>query len=289
MQQYPKGCLYLVPTPIGNLADMSLRAIHVLSMVDAVACEDTRVTGGLLRHLGLHLPLIAVHEHNESQAAGTIQARLEQGERIALVTDAGTPAISDPGARVVHALSQTGIRVMPLPGPNAVATAVSAAGDIHGQGFDFLGFVPASGKAREDMIGTLHASHRTTVCFEAPHRINDLLQSLSACGDRLVTVCRELTKQFETIHTARASTLSSWMAEDDNRSRGEFVVVLHSVPQVQTDDWTRVEPLLTALLEALPLKQAVALVSEYTGMKRNAVYERALTWKAAKNAQPDNE
>ena len=280
-QQYPKGTLYVVATPIGNLADLSLRAVHVLSLVDAVACEDTRVTAGLLRYLGLHKPLLPVHEHNESEAAATLVARLCNGERIALVSDAGTPAISDPGARAVHAVRAAGLRVVPLPGASAVVTALSAAGDPHGLGFDFVGFLPASGKARDSAVDALLSSTRTTACFEAPHRIASLLRALAKAGARPVTVCRELSKQFEEIHTAPAATLPDWLDADANRLRGEFVVVMHACALPAGDALTAAEPLLLALLPLIPLKQAVALVAQHTGHPKNALYERALAWKAA--------
>lgn len=279
-QQYPKGTLYVVATPIGNLADLSLRAIHLLGLADAVACEDSRVTTGLLRHLGLHKPLVPVHEHNESEAAALLVARLQAGERVALVSDAGTPAVSDPGARAVQAVRAAGLRVVPLPGASAVATAVSAAGDTLGQGFDFVGFLPASGKARDTAVEALLRSTRTTACFEAPHRIESLLTALAAAGERPVTVCRELTKQFEDIHTTAASALPGWLAADANRGRGEFVVVLHAQPGAARDDLAAAEPLLHALLPLMPVKQAVALVAAHTGHARNALYERALAWKA---------
>ena len=281
-QQYPRGCLYVVATPIGNLADLSLRAIHLLSLVDALACEDTRVSAGLLRHLGLHKPLLAVHEHNEAEAAQGLIARLQAGERVALVSDAGTPAVSDPGARVVAAVRAAGLRVMPLPGPSAVSVALSAAGDTAGQGgYSFFGFLPASGKAREAAVARLLASEGTTVCFEAPHRIGALLGALAAAGTRPVTVARELTKQFEDIHTAPAQDLPAWLGADANHERGEFVLVLHARPPETVDELAAAEPLLRELLPLMPLKQAVGIVAAHAGCSRKVLYERALALKAS--------
>ena len=285
-QQYPRGCLYVVATPIGNLADLSLRAIHVLGLVDALACEDTRVSAGLLRHLGLHKPLLAVHEHNEAEAAQGLITRLQAGERVALVSDAGTPAVSDPGARVVAAVRAAGLRVMPLPGPSAVSVALSAAGDVAGQGgYTFSGFLPASGKAREAAVAQLLASAGTTVCFEAPHRITALLGALAGAGSRPVTVARELTKQFEDIHTAPAQDLPAWLAADANRERGEFVVVLHARAAEAVDELAAAEPLLRELLPLMPLKQAVGIVAAHSGCGRKALYERALALKDGEEEQ----
>jgi 16S rRNA (cytidine1402-2'-O)-methyltransferase len=283
-QQYPKGALYVVATPIGNLADMSLRAIHALALCDAVACEDTRVTAGLLRHFGLdHKPLLAVHEHNEAGAAAGIVERLQRGERVAYASDAGTPAVSDPGARLVAAVQAAGLRVLPLPGASSVVTALSAAGDVAGSGFRFIGFLPAKGGERSAALAQLAAESGTTVLFEAPHRIEALARALAdACPARRVTVCRELTKQFESIHTHEAGELPAWLAEDANRTRGEFVLVLHAVPGASASQDAlppEAERLLKVLLAELPLKQAVALAAEASGVARNALYQRALQLK----------
>src|SRR5688572_16964283 len=177
-QQYPAGTLYVVATPIGNLADLTLRAIHVLSLVDAVACEDTRHSAPLLRHLGLDKPLLAVHEHNEREAAGDVLARLGRGERVAYVSDAGTPAISDPGAALVAAARSAGYRCIPLPGASSPLAALSVAGDAGGAGFLFIGFLPTRGAERALALKAIAARHDTQVLFEAPHRIESLLQGL---------------------------------------------------------------------------------------------------------------
>lgn len=282
MQQYPAGALYIVATPIGNLADMSLRAIHVLSLVDAVACEDTRHSAPLLRHLGLDKPLLAVHEHNEREAAGDVLARLARGERVAYISDAGTPAVSDPGAALVAAAQAAGYRCIPLPGASSALAALSVAGDTVGAGFMFTGFLPTRGAERAHALKALALRDDTQVLFEAPHRIESLLQGLAeACPARSVTLCRELTKQFETVSTMPASELPAWLAADPNRSRGEFVLVVHALkPSAADDGATGHDATLRTLLAELPLKQAVALAAELTGAARNALYARALTLKA---------
>jgi 16S rRNA (cytidine1402-2'-O)-methyltransferase len=282
-QQYPAGALYVVATPIGNLADLTLRAIHVLSLVDAVACEDTRHTAPLLRHLGLDKPLMAVHQHNEQSSAGDVIARLIRGERVAYVSDAGTPAVSDPGAALVAAVSAAGHRVVAVPGVSSAITAVSVAGDTVGAGFRFIGFLPAKGGERTLALQSLAASLDTQVLFEAPHRIESLLGSLGeCCGTRAVTVCRELTKQFESVVTRPATELAGWAAEDANRLRGEFVLVVHAVaPSTSADESAQHDRVLRTLLGELPLKQAVSLAATLTGAPRNALYARALELKDA--------
>jgi 16S rRNA (cytidine1402-2'-O)-methyltransferase len=282
MQQYPAGALYIVATPIGNLADLSLRAIHVLSLVNAVACEDTRHSAPLLRHLGLDKPLLAVHEHNEREAAGEVLARLARGERVAYISDAGTPAISDPGAALVAAAQSAGYRCIPLPGASSALAAVSVAGDTVGAGFVFIGFLPTRGAERAQALKALSARDETQVLFEAPHRIESLLQGLAeVCGERSVTLCRELTKQFETVATMPATQLPTWLAADVNRSRGEFVLVVHALKPALSDDGAAAhDATLRTLLAKLPLKQAVALAAELTGAPRNALYARALALKA---------
>ena len=285
-QQHPGATLYVVATPIGNVADLGLRAVHLLARADAVACEDTRVTAGLLQRLGLHRPLLSVHEHNEVQAAAQVIARLDRGERVAYVSDAGTPAISDPGARLVAAVREAGFRVVPLPGPSSVAAALSAAGDAHGEGFRFVGFLPPRPQAREQALRALAQDGATTcVLFEAPHRIEAVAEALAAAMPaRRLTVCRELTKQFEQIDTLDAAGLPAWLAADDDRRRGEFVLVLHAAPAASAQDGedadgapsADLDRWLQALLGAVPLRQAVDLAVQATGGSRQAIYRRAL-------------
>lgn len=286
-QQYPKGALYLVPTPIGNLADLSLRAVHVLSLVDAVACEDTRVSGGLLRHLGLDKQLIALHQHNEQAVAGQVVARLQAGERIAYVSDAGTPGVSDPGAHLVAAVQAAGLPVTPLPGPSSVTTALSASGDAAAHGFLFEGFLPAKGAARLSRLREVLGQAHSTVLFEAPHRIEALAEELNqVLPDGRLTLCRELSKQFETIATLPIAELPRWLKADANRLRGEFVLVVHARPT--SDDAPglspQVEALLAELVSHVPVKQAAALVADVLGLPRKALYDDALRLRQAQDA-----
>ena len=278
-QHYPAGALYVVATPIGNLADVTLRALHVLAIADAIACEDTRRTQQLLRSYGIDGQLlIALHEHNEAEAAQGVIARLQAGERIAYVSDAGTPAVNDPGARLVAACATAGLRVLPLPGASSVTTAISAAG-LSGDGhFVFAGFLPNKAGERQTAVDALAQEPRAVVLLEAPHRIAALAHALAALGARPVTVGRELTKQFEQIATLPCAELPAWLAADAQRQRGEFALVLHpaDADSAAAGDDDRV---LRLLLAELPLKSAVRLAAEITGAPRNALYERALALK----------
>ncbi|MFN3303298.1 MAG: 16S rRNA (cytidine(1402)-2'-O)-methyltransferase [Roseateles sp.] len=288
-QQYPAATLYVVATPIGNLADLSLRAIHALGLVDALACEDTRQGGGLLRHLGLHKPLIAVHQHNEREGSAAVIARLAAGERVAYVSDAGTPAISDPGAVLVREVAAAGYRVLPLPGPSSAVTALSVAGDAAATSFAFHGFLPTkAGERRTALQALLAVEGQSQVVFEAPHRIQELIALLAELAPgRRVTLGRELTKQFESIHTAEAATLPAWLAADAQRQRGEFVLVLHaSTPQAAADDDLPADALrvLGVLAAELPLKQAVALAAQISGAPRNRLYDAGLALRRDREA-----
>lgn len=280
-QHHPPATLYVVATPIGNLADLTLRAIHVLALADTVACEDTRNSGALLRHLGLDKALLAVHAHNESQAAQRVIALLQAGQRVAFVSDAGTPAISDPGAALVAAVAAAGHRVVPVPGPSSAVAAMSVAGDAHGSGFRFVGFLPAKGAQRREALLQSLRDEAPQVLFEAPHRIESLARDLAdAAPARTVTLCRELTKQFETVATMPAAALPGWLATEATRLRGEFVLVLHAsapstTPQAEALP-AAVTAILAILVQALPLKQAVALATAASGAPRNAVYAAAL-------------
>jgi 16S rRNA (cytidine1402-2'-O)-methyltransferase len=280
-QHYPPGALYVVATPIGNLADISLRALHVLKLVDCIACEDTRHTQTLLRAYGLDKSahqLLALHQHNEAQAAQMIIERLRLGQRVAYVSDAGTPAISDPGARLVGAVRQDGLLALVMPGPSSVTAALSVAGiagdPAHGGQFVFVGFLSSKAALRAGEVDALAREPRAVVLLEAPHRIEALAGALAALGDRPVTVCRELTKQFEETATVSAAAMTAWLQAQPNRSRGEFVVVLHPV-EVAADVASE-QRVLALLLAELPLKTAVKLTAEITGASRNALYDAAL-------------
>ena len=281
-QDYPQSTLYVVATPIGNLADITLRALHVLQMVDAVACEDTRHTQSLLRAYGIDRPggqLLAVHQHNEAAAAQSVVARLSQGERIAYVSDAGTPGVSDPGARLVAAVRAAGLRVLPLPGASAVTTLIGAAGlgagGDDGSAFVFAGFLPSKAGERDVAVQALALEPRAVVLLEAPHRIEAVAKALAVLGDRRITVGRELTKQFEEIATVAASTLPAWFAAGRDRTRGEFALAVHPMA-VAIDDGAEGERVLRLLLDELPVKTAVRLAAEISGAPRNALYDAAL-------------
>lgn len=296
-QDYPQGTLYVVATPIGNLADVTLRALHVLEMADAIACEDTRHTQSMLRAYGIDrkagTQLLAVHQHNEAQAAQTVVARLAQGERIAYVSDAGTPGVSDPGARLAAAVRAAGHRVLPLPGASSVTTLLSAAGLVAADADDysafiFAGFLPSKATERDGAITQLASEPRATVLLEAPHRIEALARALAVLGERRVTIGRELTKQFEEIDTVPANGLAAWLSAKEQRTRGEFALVLH--PQATGGNATanEGERVLKLLLPELPVKTAVRLAAEISGAPRNALYERALQLRqAGKDPQGD--
>jgi 16S rRNA (cytidine1402-2'-O)-methyltransferase len=273
-----------VGTPIGNLADITLRAIQVLSLVDAVACEDTRMTQRLLQHLGLSKKLLAVHEHNENEAAQGVLALLQAGQRVAYVSDAGTPGVSDPGARLVRAVAAQGVRVVPIPGVSAATTVISVAGDGHTQGFAFQGFLPPKGTARREALQMLQAAQQAVVLFESPHRILDLAKELVALDPaRTVTVGRELTKQFEDVHTLGVTHLPTWLA-GDNHQRGEFALVWHAPAPVEgeaapVDLPEPVQLVLRALLSQGSVKDAAATAAAATGLPRQRLYQWLLDHK----------
>ena len=277
----------MVATPIGNLSDISLRALHVLQLVDCIACEDTRHTQGMLRSYGLERPasqLLAVHQHNEVEAAQQVIARLQQGQRIAYVSDAGTPGVSDPGARLCAALQTVGLRSIPLPGASSVTSAISVAGAVtpaQGEsGFLFAGFLSTKNAERLSAVQKLADEPRCTVLLEAPHRIIEMAQALALLGERPVTLAREITKQFEDIATMPASELAGWLQASPQRVKGEFAIVLHPVAPPQEDGvGTEAERVLKLLLAELPTKSAVKLAAEITGTSRNTLYDRALELK----------
>lgn len=276
-QTYPSATLYVVATPIGNVTDITLRALHVLSLVNAVACEDTRNTATLMGRFGLHKPLIAAHQHNEREAAEALIARLQAGERIALVSDAGTPAVSDPGARIVDAVRAAGLRVLPLPGASAAVTALSASGLVNDQ-FYFVGFLPAKARQRENVLATLGKVTATMVFYEAPHRILDCASALAAAFEptRQVVFARELTKMFEEIQRCPLSEAVAWIKADGHREKGEFVVLLEGAQAGDGAHDAEADRILRVLLAELPVKQAAGLAAQITGHKKNALYDRAL-------------
>ena len=224
-QHYPQGALYLVATPIGNLADIGLRALQVLGLADTVACEDTRHTASLLKAYGLHKPLLAVHQHNEAEAAQAVIARLREGQRVAYVSDAGTPGVSDPGARLVDAAVAAGLRCVPIPGPSSLTSLLSVTGHAGWDGrFVFLGFLSTRATERQREIGAMATSQMGSLILEAPHRIEALARDLAVLGERPVTVGRELTKQFEEVARVSAAGLAAWLDQEPHRTRGEFVL-----------------------------------------------------------------
>ena len=277
------NALYVVATPIGNLGDISHRALDTLRNVSVVAAEDTRMTKSLLAHFGIGAKLIAVHEHNERHAADGIVKLLGEGQSVALVTDAGTPAVSDPGAQVVAAVRAAGFTVIPIPGASALVAAISASGEGE-HGFLFHGFLPVKEGDRRRQLESLKESPYAIVLYESPHRVIDSVTTIAAVmGDsRELVICRELTKKFETIVRLKLSEAVAWLESDDNNQRGEFVLVLSSpsvgaalepeIAQTQV-----LERTLSILLTELPLKQAVGLAVKLTGEKKNRIYAMALS------------
>ena len=283
------GTLYVVGTPIGNLRDISLRALDILAAVDLIAAEDTRVTARLLEHHSITKKMISTHRHNEASTATRIERSLAAGYSVALLTDAGTPGISDPGALVVKHMRNRGYNVIPIPGPNAAVCALSAAG-ITAPHFLFYGFLPATPGARRRELQRLKSSPYTLILYEAPHRIlecvTDLVEVMG--GHRELTIARELTKLFENIHVCLLADAMTWLLEDPNRQRGEFVLLLSgSQAPAEAELSDQAQRTLKLLLETLPLKQAVKLAADITGESRNILYASALTLKN-ETAGPNN-
>jgi 16S rRNA (cytidine1402-2'-O)-methyltransferase len=276
-QSYPTATLYVVATPIGNVTDITLRALHLLSIADVVACEDTRKTGALLTRFGLSRPMVAAHMHNEREVAEKLISRLLAGERVALVSDAGTPGVSDPGARIVDAVRAAGLRVLPLPGPSAAIAALSASGLVNDR-FNFVGFLPAKAKQRETELAQLVTSSAIQVFYEAPHRIVDCVEALAAAFEptRQVVFARELTKMFEEVHRCTIGEALAWVKADANRERGEFVVLVEGAVEAGDAADAEAERILNILLTECSVKQAANLAAQITGRKKNALYERAL-------------
>jgi 16S rRNA (cytidine1402-2'-O)-methyltransferase len=275
-----ESALYVVATPIGNLQDFSPRAVEVLQQVDLIAAEDTRHSARLMAHFNINTRLISVHDHNERQRIDFVLELLAAGKSIALISDAGTPLISDPGFVVVRAVRDAGFKVVPVPGCAAFVAALSAAG-LPSDRFAFEGFPPAKSAARRQYYGDLSEESRTLVFYESPHRVLDSLKDmvLAFGAERQAVVARELTKTFETIHAGELAALVEWMAADHNQQKGEFVLLVHGRPKPEAGlvD-ARAQEVLRILLDELPVKQASALAARITGVKKNTLYKLALEW-----------
>jgi 16S rRNA (cytidine1402-2'-O)-methyltransferase len=279
------GHLYVVATPIGNLEDLSARARRILGEVDLIAAEDTRHSGKLLQHLGIHTRLRSLHQHNESEQTRELLELLQRGRNIALISDAGTPLLSDPGFELVRAAREAGLSVLAVPGPSALVAALSVAG-LPADRFVFEGFLPHKSVARRKVLeGFLHES-RTVVCYESSHRIAEALEdAVIALGpERRLGIARELTKIHEQVVTGTTAELRDWLAADPNRSLGEFVLLIAGVPEERDPDRVNVtvDELLTALLGSLSVSEAARVAAGLSGLKKNALYERALQLRATK-------
>lgn len=276
-----KGSLYVVATPIGNLGDITFRALETLRAADLVAAEDTRVTAKLLGHFGLSKPMLSVREHNEKAGAQKIIDALARGEAVALVTDAGTPAVSDPGAHVVAAVRAAGFPVVPIPGPSALVAALSASG-VTTPHFLYYGFLPAKGGERKHALGELKAMPYALVFYESPHRIAETLADLRAVlgGTRTIVIARELTKLFEQIHACALEEAPAWLDADANRQKGEFVLIVSGAEEAAAGD-TEARRVLEILLRELPVSQAARLAAEIGGGKKKALYDLALQLKGS--------
>jgi 16S rRNA (cytidine1402-2'-O)-methyltransferase len=287
-QNHPAATLYVVATPIGNLADISLRALHVLHLCDTFACEDTRHSQTLLRAYGIDRSAshwLAVHQHNEAEAAQEVIRRLHSGQRVAYLSDAGTPAVSDPGARLAWLVQHEGLRVIPIPGASSVTALLSVCGSPShdASGFIFVGFLSPKATERNHQITRIAQEPCTQILLEAPHRIEALAAALLPLGERPITIGRELTKQFEEIATLAAKDLSAWLQGHAQRTRGEFALVVHAQTQ-QRDVALDHDRLLTILMQELPLKTAVKVAAELSGDAKNGLYERALALKEQSKA-----
>lgn len=279
-QSVPMSTLYIVGLPIGNAADISLRALWILDAVDLIACEDTRESRKLLDRYGIRTPTVAVHEHNERSAAERLIDQLRSGLRIALITDAGTPAVSDPGAKVVQAVREAGLNVVPIPGASAVVTAISASG-LDSYTFTFVGFVAPAAKARQKTLMTYAGRSDAFVLYEAPHRVQDLLKDLARVlsPTRRVVVAREVTKRFESFAAMPASELAQWAKE--HAPKGEYVILVDQ--EVKTESLGLGETELVwarAMMSELPVARVAAIVAKLTGVKRDVVYKTLMAEKS---------
>lgn len=270
------GHLYVVATPIGNLADLSPRARDVLAQVSAIAAEDTRTSAVLLRHYGIATPTLALHEHNEDRLSAVLVERLRRGQSLALISDAGTPLLSDPGFALVRAARAAGVPVVAVPGPCAAIAALSIAG-LPSDRFVFVGFLPAKTAARRTALEALRAQPHTLVIYESSHRIVECLRDIVDVfgAERRLCLARELTKRFEQSLTASAAEILVWLREDEDRQRGEFVLVIESA-QASEPAAADAERVLEILLAELPPARAARLAAEITGAAKNVLYQRAL-------------
>jgi len=288
-QDLPAGALYMVATPIGNLGDITLRALHVLDSVDGIACEDTRHSVALLQQFGLHKKCLALHEHNELAGAQTVIQHLANNERWAYVSDAGTPGVSDPGARLVNEVQKSGFRVIPIPGASAVSCAISASGSVMHDSdgrFQFLGFWPNKTKDREAIIQDIFSSKKTSVFFESPHHIRETLLTLASSLEpiRQVLICRELTKKFEQIVSLEASEIANWI-EHAESLKGEFVILVAG-RQASTDQAPELESMMlwaNALSPHLGSKEIASVLSQVLGLPKKETYQIALDAKNRKD------
>ena len=273
------GILYIVATPIGNLQDITQRALDTFAQVDLIAAEDTRHSGLLLSHYGIKKPFFALHDHNEQEKAHILVEKLKQGSNIALISDAGTPLISDPGFHLVRQCREAGIRVVPLPGACAAITALCASG-IASDRFCFEGFLPAKSKARKDKLENIAEEDRTLIFYESTHRILDTLEDMqSVLGEeRYIVLAREITKTWETITGNTIKNLREWLLEDANRTKGEMVLIVEGKPKSDNNDEISPQAVkaLELIAEELPLKKAAAIVAELYGYKKNALYQFGL-------------
>ena len=273
------GILYIVATPIGNLQDITQRALDTFAQVDLVAAEDTRHSGLLLSHYGIKKPFFALHDHNEQEKAHILVEKLKQGSHIALISDAGTPLISDPGFHLVRQCREAGIRVVPLPGACAAITALCASG-IASDRFCFEGFLPAKSKARKDKLENIAEEDRTLIFYESTHRILDTLEDMqSVLGEeRYIVLAREITKTWETITGNTIKNLREWLLEDPNRTKGEMVLIVEGKPKSDNNDEISPQAVkaLELIAEELPLKKAASIVAELYGYKKNALYQFGL-------------
>ena len=278
------GTLYIVATPIGNLDDITQRARLILDQVDLIAAEDTRHSAKLLSALGVSTPLMSLHEHNEIKQALVIKEKIEAGRQIALISDAGTPLISDPGFNLIDLFHQYDLPVVPIPGPSSVITAICASG-ISASSFDFIGFLPAKASQRRQLLMSLKDETHTQVFFESPHRIAAAMDDLVAVfgESRQACICRELTKQFETIIRGSLLTLRQAIQTNPNHRRGEIVMVISGADNtVQSRKSVDYQELLQGMLEFMPTKEVAKLLARHSGLSRNVFYEMALKYKSEK-------